>query len=179
MGKVEKAGGLWKEVFEKTVLDMQLQGIQDVILATSIVTQTRNSFARSSSYSPNSWVLGKPEIRLLIHQEAERLEVLEAVEDPQSAMARSLGIREAARVAQVRLDTDSRVRGVLSFARAHPRGPYPVGSYVYIYRRRRRQDLLGRTAGMAQQGSLASSCGTPPGWPTTCLLAALFCDLRG
>ncbi|CAE7548475.1 RE2, partial [Symbiodinium necroappetens] len=138
MGKAEKAGGLWKEIFDKVVIDMQLSGIDDVVLASTIVTQVRNSFPRTSGYAPNSWVLGKPEIRLpgslLIDQEAERLEVLETAEDPHSAMARSLGIREAARVAQVRLDTDSRVRRALLRQSTPTRGPYPVGSYVYFFR---------------------------------------------
>ena len=137
-GRVERLGGLWKEVFTKTVSDMQLAGIQDMIVATSIVTQVRNSFPRSSGYSPNQWVLGKPEVRLpgslLIDDEAERLEVLEAAENPDSAMAKNLGIREAARVAQIRLDTDGRIRRALLHQSTPTRGPYPVGSYVYFYR---------------------------------------------
>ena len=137
-GKVERAGGLWKEIFQKTVQEMQVSGISDVTMATSIVTQTRNSFPKSSGYTPNQWVLGRPEVRLpgslLIDEEAERLEVLEAAEDPTSAMARSLGMREAARVAQVKLDTDGRVRRALLRQSTPTRGPYPVGSYVYFYR---------------------------------------------
>ena len=58
--------------------------------------------------------LGRPEIRLagslLQDGEQERLEVLEGAESPDSAMAKSRGICEAARVAQVRMDTDGRVR---------------------------------------------------------------------
>ena len=85
-GRVEKAGGLWKEVFfNRVVLDMQLRGLEDVILATAIVTQCRNAFPRSSGYAPNQWVLGKPEIRLpgslLQDGESERLEVLEGAEN--------------------------------------------------------------------------------------------------
>ena len=52
-GKVEKAGHLWKELFVKTVRAMQITGLEDVILATSIVTQTRNAFPRTSGYAPN------------------------------------------------------------------------------------------------------------------------------
>ena len=137
-GKVEKAGGLWKDIFAKVVHDMQLCGIQDMIIGTSIVTQTRNAFPRTSGYSPNQWVLGKPEVRLpgslLLDSESERLEVLEAAEDPTSAMAKNLGIRESARVAQIRLDTDGRVRRALLRQSTPTRGPYPVGSYVYFYR---------------------------------------------
>ena len=137
-GKVERAGGLWKELFQKTVQEVQVSGLSDVVTATSIVTQTRNSFPRASGYTPNQWVLGKPEVRvpgsLLADEEAERLEVLEAAEDPTSAMARSLAMREAARVAQVKLDTDGRVRRALLHKSTPTRGPYPVGSYVYFYR---------------------------------------------
>ena len=43
-------------------------------------------------------------------------------------------MREAARVAQVRLDTDGRVRRALLRQSTPTRGPYPVGSYVYFYR---------------------------------------------
>ena len=85
-GRVEKAGGLWKDLFERVVHETQIDGLQDVIIATAIVTQTRNSFPRTSGYSPNQWVLGKSEIRLpgsiLVDEEAERLEVLEATENP-------------------------------------------------------------------------------------------------
>ena len=137
-GKVEKAGHLWKELFVKTVRAMQITGLEDVILATSIVSQTRNAFPRSSGYAPNQWVLGVPELRLpgslLQDGKAERLEVLEACEKPGSIMAKTVGIREAARVAQIMQDTDSRVRRALLHQSTPTRGPYPVGSYVYFYR---------------------------------------------
>ena len=117
---------------------MQLKGLEDMVLASSIVSQCRISFPRSNGYSPNQWVLGQPEIRLpgslLTDEESQRLEVLEAAEDPRSALAKSLGIREAARVAQIRLDTDSRVRRALLHQSTPTRGPYPVGSYVYFLR---------------------------------------------
>ena len=49
-------------------------------------------------------------------------------------MAKTVGIREAARVAQVMQDTDLRVRRALLHQSTPTRGPYPVGSYVYFYR---------------------------------------------
>ena len=137
-GKVERAGALWKEILYKTVQEMQLQGLDDMILATTIITQCRNSFPRPNGYSPSQWVLGLSEVRvpgsLLDDGEAQRLELLEAADDPTSAFARSLGIREIARVAQVRLDNDARVRRALLHKSTPTRGPYPVGSYVYFYR---------------------------------------------
>ena len=138
-GRCERAGGLWKDLWIKTCLECQIVGLDDVILATGIVTQTRNSFPRSNGYSPNQWVLGVPELRLpgslLTNEAGQQLEVLEAAENPQSQMAKTLQIREAARVAQVRLDTDSRIRRALLRQSTPTRGPYPIGSYVYFYKK--------------------------------------------
>lgn len=137
-GKVERAGALWKEILFKTVRETQLRGLDDMIIASAIISQCRNSFPRPNGYSPSQWVLGLSEVRvpgsLLDSEEAQKLEVLEAANDPSSAVAKSLGIREAARIAQIRLDTDARVRRALLHQSTPTRGPYPVGSYVYFYR---------------------------------------------
>ena len=137
-GKCEKAGHLWKDLWFKVVLESQIIGLDDVVVATTIVTQTRNSFPRTSGYSPIQWVLGVPELRLpgslLNETEAQQLEVLEAAENPSSKMARTLNIRENAKIAQIRMDTDSRVRRALLRQSTPVRGPFPVGSYVYFYR---------------------------------------------
>ena len=166
-GKVERAGGLWKDILMRTVHEMQPRGLDDMILATSIITQCRNSFPRSNGYSPNQWVLGQPEIRLpgslLSDEESQRLEILEAAEDPKSAMAKTLSIREAARVAQIGLDTDSRVRRALLHQSTPTRGPFPVGSYVYFtssgFRCPKAVDET--TNGLVQPESLAASSDLP------------------
>eukprot|EP00434_Breviolum_minutum_P038574 symbB.v1.2.034224.t1/scaffold4384.1/size41667/2 len=138
-GKCERAGGLWKDLWDKTVSECNVQGLEDALTATTIVTQTRNSFPRSNGYAPNQWVLGQPEVRLpaslLTSEPQEQLEVMESAENPESAMAKTLQIREAARIAQIRLDTSSRVRRALLRQSTPTRGPFPVGSYVYFFRR--------------------------------------------
>ena len=143
-GKCEKAGGLWKDLLYKTVVDSQIQGLSDVILATSIVTQTRNSFPRFNGYSPMQWVLGVGDLRLpgsLLDGDTDpNLEVLEAAENPHSAMAKTLNIRESARVAQIRMDTDARVRRALLHQSTPTRGPYPVGAYVYFFKAQKPRD---------------------------------------
>lgn len=148
-GRCERAGGLWKDVWNKVCIDVQVTTMADALTATSIVTQTRNAFPRPNGYSPNQWVLGHPEARLpgslLNSDESQQLEVLEAAENPESAMAKNLSIREAARVAQIRLDTDSRVRRALLRQSTPTRGPFPVGSYVYFYRRQPQRHSTGRT----------------------------------
>ena len=143
-GKCEKAGGLWKDLFYKTVIDSQIQGLSDVILATSIVTQTRNSFPRFNGYSPMQWVLGVGDLKLpgaLLDGGGDpNLEVLEASLNPHSEMARTLAVRESARVAQIRMDTDSRVRRALLKQSTPTRGPYPVGAYVYFFKAQKPRD---------------------------------------
>lgn len=138
-GKCERAGGLWKELWDKTVSECNVQGLEDALTATTIVTQTRNSFPRTNGYAPNQCVLGQPEVRLpaslLTSEPQEQLEVMESAENPESAMAKTLQIREAARIAQIRLDTSSRVRRALLRQSTPTRGPFPVGSYVYFFRR--------------------------------------------
>lgn len=137
-GKCEKAGGLWKELWKRTVHESQVCTLSDVITATAIVTQTRNSFPRSNGYSPVQWVLGVADQRLpgslLDDEESQKLEVLEAAENPHSQMAKQLNIREQARVAQIRLDTDSRVRRALLHKSTPSRGPFPIGAYVYFFK---------------------------------------------
>ena len=140
----------------KVCMDSQLAGPDDVMIASTILTQTKNELYRQSGYSPSQWVLGSrgPRIpgSLLQPEEAQRLEVHEAAADPQSAMARSLAIREAARVAYCRLDNDSRVRRAMLLRTRHRDGPFPVGSAVY-YRRaqvRRGETPLHRWFGIAR-----------------------------
>eukprot|EP00971_Amphidinium_carterae_P177659 3523841-Amphidinium_carterae.1 len=71
---------------------------------------------------------------LLSDEEASRLEVLQAADDPQSAVAQQMAARSAAREAFIRLDADSRIRrAVLRLARATP-GPWSVGDFVYFRR---------------------------------------------
>ena len=64
-GRCEKTGHLWKEVWMKVVQDSQISGLDDLLTATTIITQTRNSCPRASGYSPLQWVLGVPELRLV------------------------------------------------------------------------------------------------------------------
>eukprot|EP00969_Alexandrium_andersonii_P278453 12308786-Alexandrium_andersonii.AAC.1 len=64
--------------------------------------------ARRSGYSPSVWVLGSAGPCLpggvLDADEAAKLEVLGAAEDPLSEMGRALALRESARQAFTKLD---------------------------------------------------------------------------
>ena len=60
----------------------------------------------------------------------------EAATDPQSAMARSLAMREAAKISIIKADNDGRLRR----ARLHKAVPMPpmyeTGAYVYFRRKK-------------------------------------------
>ncbi len=98
-------------MFRRVCMGKELKGPENVALAATILTQTKNELCRQHGYSPSQWVLGSRGPRAPGSQpkEAARLEVQEAAADPQSATARSLAIREAAGVAYCRVDNDSRL----------------------------------------------------------------------
>ena len=92
---------------------MHLQDSDDLMAATSIITQYRNSFQRPNGYSSIQWVFGFSEVRILgsliDQEEAQCLEILEVASNPTPSCT-SLGILDSARLAQIRLDNDTRVR---------------------------------------------------------------------
>ena len=142
-GRCERAGGLWKDLWKKVVAESNISGIDDVTLAMCIVTQTS----------------GVPELKLpgsLLAEEPPNLEVMEHAEDPRSQMAKTLNVREAARIAQVRMDTDSRVRRALLRQSTPTRGPFPIGSCTSI-RHSSNLELQDSTDGLALVESLALS----------------------
>eukprot|EP00974_Lingulodinium_polyedra_P015600 1510910-Lingulodinium_polyedra.AAC.1 len=82
IGKAEKHGGVWKELWRRTVVECDVKGLEDVSSTTAIVTQTKNEVGKHNGYAPNQWVLGSTGIRipggLLSGDEDQRLEIIEA-----------------------------------------------------------------------------------------------------
>ena len=144
------------------VCDMEVSRIDDAILATSIVTQCRNSFPRSIVDTlpiHGFWAFPNYEYLALcsLMPKAERLEVLEGAEDPQSSMTRMLRMREAA---QVRLDTDGRVRRAL-LHKSTPTSAWQLR--LLLQSPDSRQELQEPIVGKDRQGSLAWRQGTTGG----------------
>ena len=59
-GQVERAGGLWKQLMTKVAQESQIQGLQDMITATTIVTQIRNAHPRAMAMPRTSGYLACP-----------------------------------------------------------------------------------------------------------------------
>ena len=168
-GKCAKAGGLWKDLWRKTVLEASVSGLDDVLLATSIVTQARNTFPRSNGYAPIQWVLGVPDLRLpgalLDDDESQRLEVMEAAENPHSQMAKTLAIRESARVAQIRMDTDAIEYEEPYYINPLPQeDPFLWGPMCTSFVLNNLVMIEGTTGGLAQLGSLELNSEIPGDW---------------
>ena len=138
IGRGERHGGIFKDAFHKVVYDQHVVGESLLRDAIPIVTQSKNEMLRHAGYSPSMWVLGSSGPRLpgslLDADEAARIEVQQAADDPESEMGRSLAVREAARLAFVRLDNSSKYRRALLRRSVPQRGPYPLGCYVYFRR---------------------------------------------
>ena len=59
-GQVERAGGLWKQLMTKVVQESQIQGLQDMITATTTATQIRNAHPRAMAMPRTSGYLACP-----------------------------------------------------------------------------------------------------------------------
>ena len=167
--------------------DSQIQSLNDVILATSIVTQTRNSFPRFNGYSPMQWVLGVGDLKLpgsLLDGpnggSDPNLEVMEASMNPQGEMARTLAVRESARVAD---PTWHGFTGEESFAEtinSHLWAIYPVGAYVYFLKAQKPQDDQRNYRWFGPARVIRSRTPKPRRWPcnwwwaTSLLLAKVW-----
>ena len=58
MGKCERHGAIWKDIFAKVCHDTQIQGNRDVETVSVIINQTKNDLYRQAGYSPSQWVFG-------------------------------------------------------------------------------------------------------------------------
>ncbi len=139
LGRAERSGGVWEEVYRRIVVDCQIQGLDDIRTVSTIVTQVKSESILHDGHAPSNWVLGARGLRVpgsvLQDAEVEKLEVQEAALDPESSMAANLLWREAAKVAFIRLDNSDRVRRARLSATTPSRGPFPLGSYVYFRRK--------------------------------------------
>ena len=140
LGRCERAGGVWKEIWRRVCFDQQLMSEGDVDVGTAQTNAAKNSMMRRGGFAPVQWVLGR-DVRipgsLVDPLEASRLETHEAILTPGSSIAKQVALRDAARKAYIEVDSDDRIRRAL-LARSRPmRGPWPPGSLGYFYRKQK------------------------------------------
>ncbi|CAK0856476.1 unnamed protein product, partial [Prorocentrum cordatum] len=140
LGRCERAGGVWKELWRRVCYDQQLTTEGDVEIGAAETNKAENSTMRRGGFAPVQWVLGR-DVRipgsLVDPVEASRLETHEAILTPGSVMAKQVALRDAARKAYIEVDSDDRMRRAM-LAHSRPmRGPWPPGSLVHFYRKQR------------------------------------------
>ena len=65
IGKAERQGGLWKEIFHRVVADCHVEGEADVEVTSVIVNQTRNGLHREHGFRRTN---GSLELNVFDHQ---------------------------------------------------------------------------------------------------------------
>ena len=140
LGRCEHHGGLWQEIWRKLVHEKSVTTDADIEMAAAEVNTTKNSLTRRGGFAPAQWVLGKDTRQVGAMSdlsEATRLEVQEAMLEPDTAWRRQNELRTAARKAFVEADADDRIRRAMLHNARPMRGPFPNGCYVYFYRKQR------------------------------------------
>jgi hypothetical protein len=140
LGRCERAGGVWKEIWRRACFDQQLLTEGDEEVGAEETNRAKNAMMRRGGVALVQWVLGR-DVRipgsLIDPLEASRLETHEAILTPGSAIAKQVALRGAARKAYIEVGSDDRMRRAL-LARGRPmRGPWPPGSLVYFSRKQR------------------------------------------
>ena len=77
LGRCERAGGVWKEIWRRVCFDQQLLTEGDVEVGAAETNRSKNAMMRRGGFAPVQWVLGR-DVRipgsLIDPLEASRLE---------------------------------------------------------------------------------------------------------
>ena len=139
IGRTERHGGLWKNVFKKVVHDKNVIGLDEVMTTAVEVDSTKNEMSRVGGFSPSQWVLGRlPRVpgSQFDDEEAYDLGVLANVaEDGSDEFSRQSVIRATARKAFAEHDVGSRTARAVLRKAAPLAGEYQVGDVVCFRKR--------------------------------------------
>ena len=64
MGRIERMGGIWKEVFHRVVQDAQITKVKDLRTVCGVINQVRNETVLYEGFAPSNWVLGTRGLRI-------------------------------------------------------------------------------------------------------------------
>ena len=59
IGKVEREGGLWKDIARRVIHQKKISGPIEMKLMTTEVNTVRNDMARVAGFAPSQWAFGK------------------------------------------------------------------------------------------------------------------------
>ena len=134
MGIGERHGGILKVIHRKVVQETNATAA-DMEITLLEACLAKNQMARRHGFSPIQHVLGQ-DIRLpasILNGAGEYASHSRA--ESEGNFKRRLQLREAARMAWVRLDNSSRIRRAMLAKPRKKRGPWLTGAQVYFWRR--------------------------------------------
>ncbi|CAE7245428.1 RE1 [Symbiodinium sp. CCMP2592] len=137
-GSVERCIRTWKQLWEKVVDDKTIES-DEAAMAATVINSAMNSLRRSSGTSPAQAVWGRePKLPEDLTLPAES-EHFESVLTRDRLRAREFALRNSARTAYYKCQSDATLRRALHH-RSRVAGPELVtGDHVYIYRKPKSQ----------------------------------------
>ena len=137
LGRVERHGGLWKQVAKRTISSQELSGADDMRMLASCTNAIMNDNVRKGGFAPSQWVLGRfprsPGDQFTEEEFADLGCVSEKV-DAQSAFYRMTQIRMASKRSFTHADCSHRVASIMLRKAAPTPGDYKVGDLICFRR---------------------------------------------
>ena len=148
-GVTERHGGIWKQAFNKAAEEVQPTTKRELRELMDQVNHARNSLCRKHGYAPYQHVFGS-DLRLpgLVTDPLNVVHNSAVVHGVDSVVA-SHAMRQAARLAFVKIDDEDKVRRALEHRSRPMRGPFNEGDHVYYWRRYPKENNRGRWHGPA------------------------------
>lgn len=138
IGRVERRGGVWKDIAEKVIADKHITGIANISRLADEINSIVNSQYRTGGFSPSQWVLGRTQQGPGGEQHDENtVGIIESVQervDPTSIFAERMAWRHAAKEAFVETDSSKRVSRALLRKAAPVIKDYQVGDLISFQR---------------------------------------------
>ena len=142
LAKVERHGGMYKDMAEVVVTERQIEGPRMMKIMAGEVTAVINMQNRYGGFSPSQWVVGRQPRHGGEQGDDETFHDLNTLEervDPTTEFGERMRIRHIAKKAYVQIDSGRRVSKALLRKAAPMSGKYRVGDLI-TYQRDQRSD---------------------------------------
>ena len=140
LGRGERQGGILKHLLQHVVEARQLTGLRAFELLLPEAVFIKNNRIHHGGFTPSQWTLGKLplEVDSLTSEDSQRLlGTHQEVLDGETAFARQMQLRQAAKEAFSFVDASQRLRASMLRKTTPTRGPFLAGDLVCFYRKGR------------------------------------------
>ena len=135
-GLVERHSGAWKSIWERTV-DSAMVVEHEVAWTIAEVSNAKNQLRNKDGYSPRQWVFGaNPRLPGDVFDDENNLAAMSHY-TVDARMQRQNAIRQAARIAFMRVQTDQAMQRALLHRSRVKKTHYEPGDLVFIFRQKK------------------------------------------